>query len=174
MNWYLIKKNRWRDPRPSSSPLSQVTNVLFICFAISSSEKCLRISKTESYRLSMCCSSARQSHAFDEDTVKDHYIRTLPSLVLVKKKRHCGLARHFKTDPTKTVAFYFGYTKTPFWRADGKSYEQDIKLLLLGNRLDLPVSLRDPILWSTLRGKRRNSRGERGSSKSPINIFQNP
>jgi hypothetical protein len=32
----------------------------------------------------MCCSSARQSHDFD--------------------RMHCGLERHFKTDPTETVA----------------------------------------------------------------------
>jgi hypothetical protein len=31
------------------------TNVLFICFAISSSAKCLRVSKTESYGLSRIC-----------------------------------------------------------------------------------------------------------------------
>jgi hypothetical protein len=30
-------------------------NVLFICSAISSSEKCLRVSKTESYGLSRIC-----------------------------------------------------------------------------------------------------------------------
>jgi hypothetical protein len=29
------------------------------------------------------------------------------------KCRHCGLARHFKTDPSETVALCFGYTKTP-------------------------------------------------------------
>jgi hypothetical protein len=28
-------------------------------------------------------------------------------------RRHCGLARHFKTDPTETVALCFGYAKTP-------------------------------------------------------------
>jgi hypothetical protein len=28
------------------------------------------------------------------------------------RRRHCGLARHFKTDPTETVAFCFGYAKT--------------------------------------------------------------
>jgi hypothetical protein len=28
-------------------------------------------------------------------------------------RRHCGLARHFKTDPTETVALFFGYAKTP-------------------------------------------------------------
>jgi hypothetical protein len=38
----------------------------------------------------LCCSSARQ--------------------------RHCGLARHFKTDPTETVALCFGYAKTLLWR----------------------------------------------------------
>jgi hypothetical protein len=27
--------------------------------------------------------------------------------------RHCDLARHFKTDPTETVARCFGYAKTP-------------------------------------------------------------
>jgi hypothetical protein len=31
-------------------------------------------------------------------------------------RRHCGLARHFKTDPTETVALCFGYAKTLFWR----------------------------------------------------------
>jgi hypothetical protein len=41
----------------------------------------------------VCCSSARQSHALD--------------------RRHCGLARHFKTDPSETVALCFGYAKTP-------------------------------------------------------------
>jgi hypothetical protein len=65
-----------------------------------------KISSTSIY---MCCSSARQRHAFD--------------------RRHCGLARHFKTDPTETVALCFGYakwkriwylsSKTPCWRADG-------------------------------------------------------
>jgi hypothetical protein len=34
------------------------------------------------------------------------------------RRRHCGLARHFKPDPTKTVALCFGYAKTLFWRAD--------------------------------------------------------
>jgi hypothetical protein len=43
----------------------------------------------------------------------------------VKKSRshdmgHCGLARHFKTDPTNTVALCFGYAKTLCWRADDK------------------------------------------------------
>jgi hypothetical protein len=28
------------------------------------------------------------------------------------RQRHCGLARHFKTDPTETVALCFGYAKT--------------------------------------------------------------
>jgi hypothetical protein len=28
------------------------------------------------------------------------------------RRRHCGLARHFKTDPTETVALCFGYAKT--------------------------------------------------------------
>jgi hypothetical protein len=32
------------------------------------------------------------------------------------RRRHCGLARHFKTDPTATVALCFGYAKTLFWR----------------------------------------------------------
>jgi hypothetical protein len=30
------------------------------------------------------------------------------------RRRHCGLARPFKTDPTETVALCFGYTKTLF------------------------------------------------------------
>jgi hypothetical protein len=29
---------------------------------------------------------------------------------------HCGLARHFKTDPTESVALCFGYAKALFWR----------------------------------------------------------
>jgi hypothetical protein len=28
------------------------------------------------------------------------------------RRRHCGLVHHFKTDPTETVAFCFGYAKT--------------------------------------------------------------
>jgi hypothetical protein len=32
------------------------------------------------------------------------------------RQRHCGLACHFKTDPTETVALCFGYAKTLFWR----------------------------------------------------------
>jgi hypothetical protein len=32
------------------------------------------------------------------------------------RRRHCGLARHFKTDPTESVALCFGYAKTLFWR----------------------------------------------------------
>jgi hypothetical protein len=28
------------------------------------------------------------------------------------RRRHCGLARHFKTDPTESVALCFGYAKT--------------------------------------------------------------
>jgi hypothetical protein len=32
------------------------------------------------------------------------------------RRRHCGLERHFKTDPTETVALCFGYAKTLFWR----------------------------------------------------------
>jgi hypothetical protein len=32
------------------------------------------------------------------------------------RRRHCGLARHFKTDPTETVALCFGYANTLFWR----------------------------------------------------------
>jgi hypothetical protein len=47
----------------------------------------------------MCCSSARQRHAFD--------------------RRHCGLARHLKTDPTETMGLCFVYPKTPCLRADG-------------------------------------------------------
>jgi hypothetical protein len=35
-------------------------------------------------------------------------------------RRHCGLARHFKTDPTENVALCFGYAKTPCLRAEGK------------------------------------------------------
>jgi hypothetical protein len=57
--------------------------VLFICFAIS---LCICVSKTESYGLSMIC---------------------------FEMKRHCGLSRNFKTDPTVTVALCFGYAKTP-------------------------------------------------------------
>jgi hypothetical protein len=34
-------------------------------------------------------------------------------------RRHCGLARHFKTDPTETIALCFGYPKIPCLRADG-------------------------------------------------------
>jgi hypothetical protein len=30
------------------------------------------------------------------------------------RRRHCGLARHFKIDPTETVALCFGYAKTLF------------------------------------------------------------
>jgi hypothetical protein len=30
------------------------------------------------------------------------------------RRRHCGLARHFKTDPTESVALCFGYAKTLF------------------------------------------------------------
>jgi hypothetical protein len=37
-----------------------------------------------------------------------------------KALRHCSLARHFKTDPTETVALCFGYSKTPCLRAEGK------------------------------------------------------
>jgi hypothetical protein len=48
---------------------------------------------TDMMKRVLCCSSARQNHAFD--------------------RRHCGLARHFKTDPTETVALCFGYAKTP-------------------------------------------------------------
>jgi hypothetical protein len=43
----------------------------------------------------MSCSSATQEHALD-------------------------LARHFKTDPTETVALCFGYAKTPCLRAEDK------------------------------------------------------
>jgi hypothetical protein len=32
------------------------------------------------------------------------------------QRRHCGLALHFKTDPTETVALCFGYAKTLFWQ----------------------------------------------------------
>jgi hypothetical protein len=45
------------------------------------------------------------------------------------RRRHCGLARHFKTDPTKTVALCFEYGKTLFWRADGRADEQDISAM---------------------------------------------
>jgi WD40 repeat protein len=30
------------------------------------------------------------------------------------RRRHCGLVRHFKTDPTESVALCFGYAKTLF------------------------------------------------------------
>jgi hypothetical protein len=46
-------------------------------------------------------------------------LHTLPPYVLFicktksrLRRRHCGLARHFKTDPTETVALCFGYAKT--------------------------------------------------------------
>jgi hypothetical protein len=32
------------------------------------------------------------------------------------RRRHCGLAHHFKTDPTESVALCFGYAKTLFWQ----------------------------------------------------------
>jgi hypothetical protein len=32
------------------------------------------------------------------------------------RRRHCGLVRHFKTDPTESEALCFGYAKTLFWR----------------------------------------------------------
>jgi hypothetical protein len=32
----------------------------------------------------------------------------------------CGLACHFKTDPTETITLCFGYPKTPCLRAEGK------------------------------------------------------
>jgi hypothetical protein len=47
----------------------------------------------------LCCSSTRYWHGF--------------------KRRHYGLVRHFKTDPTETVALCFEYPKTPCLRADG-------------------------------------------------------
>jgi hypothetical protein len=48
----------------------------------------------------MCCSSTQED--------------SLPSACLR------GLARHFKTDPTETVALCFGYPKTRCLRAEGK------------------------------------------------------
>jgi hypothetical protein len=50
--------------------------------------------------LKMCCSSTQED--------------SLPSACLR------GLARHFKTEPTETVALCFGYPKTPCLRAEGK------------------------------------------------------
>jgi hypothetical protein len=38
------------------------------------------------------------------------------NLVSRLRRRHCGLARHFKTDPTESVALCFEYAKTLFWR----------------------------------------------------------
>jgi hypothetical protein len=35
-------------------------------------------------------------------------------------RRHCGLARHYKTDPTDTVALCFGYPKTPCLQAEAR------------------------------------------------------
>jgi hypothetical protein len=53
-----------------------------------------------SARRHMCCSSTQDD--------------SLPSACLR------GLARHFKTEPTETVALCFGYPKTPCLRAEGK------------------------------------------------------
>jgi hypothetical protein len=79
-------------------------------------------------RAILCCSSARQSHAFDEGIVARlaRHFKTDPTetvalifgyaKTLCWRRRHCGLARHFKTDPTETVALIFGYAKTLCWR----------------------------------------------------------
>jgi hypothetical protein len=61
----------------------------------------------------MCCSSARQSHAFD--------------------RRHCGLAHHFKTDPTETVALFCirkDTLLTSWWQLSSRADQQDIRFVL--------------------------------------------
>jgi hypothetical protein len=42
------------------------------------------------------------------------------------ERRHCGLARHFKTDPTETVALCFRYPKTPCLWADGSCLPEQV------------------------------------------------
>jgi hypothetical protein len=52
-----------------------------------------------------------------------HYIQITTNVLFICKtksrrlrRRHCGLARQFKIDPTESVALCFGYAKTLFWR----------------------------------------------------------
>jgi hypothetical protein len=48
------------------------------------------------------------------------YVLFICKLLTRLRAKHFGLARHFKTDPTETVALCFGYPKTPCLRANGK------------------------------------------------------
>jgi hypothetical protein len=55
----------------------------------------------------------RQHPVFEPiDTVVLYICKTKSRL----QRRHCDLARHFKTDPTETVPLCFGYAKTLFWQ----------------------------------------------------------
>jgi hypothetical protein len=76
----------------------------------------------------VCCSSARED--------------SLPRVCLR------GLARHFKTDHTETVALCFGYPKTPCLRVEGKlsSRADEQAISLLGLSVDL-IWLRLGLIW---------------------------
>jgi hypothetical protein len=76
-----------------------------------------------------CCILEKTPRVFTREiavlvvSVPQNAIRPCFSIVLFicktksrLRRKHCGLVRHFKTDPTETVALCFGYAKTLFWR----------------------------------------------------------
>jgi hypothetical protein len=75
---------------------------------------CLRVSKTESYvSVGSVLNDSPGHNAFVKGVTLSCRWTTQMSRL---RRRHCGLAHHFKTDPTKTVALCFWYAKTLFWR----------------------------------------------------------
>jgi hypothetical protein len=63
------------------------------------------------------CDTINITFCADHNSTRAAWQQTTIVLIICKTKsrlrqRHCGLARHFKTDPTETVALCFGYAKT--------------------------------------------------------------
>jgi hypothetical protein len=59
---------------------------------------------------------------FDQTLLPYHFSNSILTIVLFicktksrLRQRHCGLVRHFKTDPTESVALCFGYAKTAYY-----------------------------------------------------------
>jgi hypothetical protein len=77
--------------------------------------KCLNFQKTLLYfrDFTMFCDASCLIHLQGKDTPSiEGYVLFICKTKSRLRRRQCGLARHFKIDPTETIALCFGYAKT--------------------------------------------------------------
>jgi hypothetical protein len=93
----------------------------------SSKTRCFRVYKTERYCLSWICFDITRQFTKTRQDISaalmiERTLRVLLCVVHLLRKTAClrGLARHFKTEPTETVALCFVYPKTLCLPAEGK------------------------------------------------------